>query len=336
LREASIPTYSHLLKMRRRSASSKNGNAERLKRVKNMSRMTQIKHELIRGLKWNIRFGEKKRDVKIAAHAEYLKNGGSKDGYLHPKGLFSYKSFDTYCSDVSTFARWAARNTNAKDSRSAKQYVHKYLKELIAKGRSAPTLKKYAHALARAYGCEVKDFGVELPKRRRADIKRSRNEVKSDARFKGERYERVREFARGIGARNDGLRKLQACDIRERKRGGYEVFLREKGGKERWARVLPDYEEIVLERFADARNRGENALLFERGELDHHVDVHACRAEYARMAYEQYEREGYETGRMYRCRNERYGDVYDKGVLIEVSRDLGHNRCDVVVNHYMK
>ncbi len=38
----------------------------------------------------------------------------------------------------------------------------------------------------------------------------------------------------------------------------------------------------------------------------------------------------------YRCRNERYGYVYDKGVLIEVSRDLGHNRCDVVVNHYMK
>jgi len=81
---------------------------------------------------------------------------------------------------------------------------------------------------------------------RRADIKRSRNEVKSDARFKGERYERVREFARGIGARNDGLRKLRACDIRERKRGGYEIFLREKGGKERWARVLPDYKEIVL------------------------------------------------------------------------------------------
>lgn len=301
-----------------------------------MSRMTQIKYELIKGLKAYIRFGEKKRDVKIAAHAEYLKNGGSKDGYLHPKGLFSTRSFRAYASDIATFARWAAENTNAKDARSAKQYVHKYLKELISKGYSAATIKKYAHALARAYACEVSDFGVELPKRKRADITRSRHEVKSDARFKGERYEKVREFARGVGARNDGLRKLRACDIRVRERGGYEVFLDEKGGKTRWARVLPDFEDIVLECFAEARSRGENAPLFERGELDHHVDVHACRAEYARMAYEQYEREGYATGQLYRCRNERYGEVYDKGVLIEVSRDLGHNRCDVVVNHYMK
>lgn len=301
-----------------------------------MSKMTQIKHELIQGLKVFIRFDIKKKSVKDIARAEYLLNGGSKDGYLHPKGLFSTKSFRTYCSDISTYARWAVNNTNAKDARSAKQYVHKYLKELIAKGRSSATIKKYAHALARAYGCEVRDFGVELPDRKRADITRSRNAVKSDERFKSERYERVREFARGIGARNGGLHRLRAQDIREREMGGYEVFLREKGGKERWARVLPKYESIVLERFSQAREHGKNAFLFERGELDHHVDVHACRAEYSRMSYEQYEHEGCSTGRLYRCRNERYGEVYDKGVLMMVSRDLGHNRCDVVVNHYMK
>jgi len=301
-----------------------------------MSRMTQIKHELIQGLKKYIRFGTKKQQVKEEARAEYRKNGGSKDGFLHPKGLFSFKSFRTYCSDISTFARWAAENTNAKDARSAKQYVHKYLKELIAKGRSAPTIKKYAHALARAYDCDIEDFGVELPERKRADITRSRQEVKSDERFKGERYERVREFARGTGGRNDGLMKIRACDIRPREGGGYEVYLDEKGGKKRWARVLPQYEDIVLERFDEARERGEEARLFTKGELDHHVDVHACRAEYARMSYEQYEHEGYASGKLYRCRNERYGDVYDKGVLIMVSRDLGHNRCDVVVSHYMK
>ena len=42
------------------------------------------------------------------------------------------------------------------------------------------------------------------------------------------------------------------------------------------------------------------------------------------------------AGKLYLCRNERYGEVYEKGILIKVSLDLGHNRCDVVVNHYMK
>ena len=211
-----------------------------------------------------------------------------------------------------------------------------YLKWHIEKGSSANTIKKYAQSLARAFDCEVKDFGVELPKRERKNIIRSRKYVKSDERFKGERYENVREFARGVGARIGELKKLRVTDIRPCEGGGYEVYLDGKGGKIRWARVLPEYEEIVLERFDRARERAERAKLFSKGELDHHVDVHACRGEYVRASYDRYEREGYASGKLYVCENERYGDVYDKGVLMMVSHDLGHNRCDVVVSHYMK
>ena len=81
--------------------------------------------------------------------------------------------------------------------------------------------------------------------------------------------------------------------------------------------------------------RGETALVFEQ-KLSKRLDIHACRAEYAREMYAVYEAEGCGNGRLYKCRNERKGDVYDKGVLMRVSRDLGHSRCDVVVNHYMK
>ncbi len=301
-----------------------------------MSKMTKIRDELVQGLRKGIMFGTKKKDFKDAAKAEYRKNGGTKDGYLHPKGLFSHKSYSTYCSDISTFARWAAEHTNAKNAKSAKQYVHKYLKDLQKAGRSAATIYKYAHALARAYECEVRDFGVELEKRKRENITRSRRDVKSDKRFKAPKYERAREFSRGTGARYGGLEKIRVCDIRERDGGGYEVFLDEKGGKERWARVLPKYESHVLSCFEEARERGEDALLFPKGTLDHHIDIHACRAEYARASYDQYESDGRASGKLYCCRNERYGEIYDKGILEAVSHDLGHNRCDVVVNHYMR
>lgn len=300
-----------------------------------MSRKSKIESELRAGLAKYIRFGIKKGEVKDTARAAYLKGEGKVDDFTHPKGLFSRKSYETYCSDISTFSNWASKNTNAKAARSARQYVHKYLKELIDRKLSPYTIKKYAHALARAYDCEVKDFGVDLPIRKSADIKRSRNEVKSDKRFRKEIYESVREFARGTGARIGGLETLRACDIRPRDGGGYEVFLDEKGGKKRWARVLPQYEKIVLERFNYAKAQGEKAPLFSEKELEHHIDVHACRREYAKMAYAQYLKEEYETGELYRCRKERYGEVYDKGVLMAVSRDLGHNRCNVVVTHYL-
>lgn len=300
-----------------------------------MSRRSRIASDLERGLRKQICYGQSKYEAKQKAKDDYKKHGGSKDGFLHAQGLYAYKSYDTYLTDVETFAKWAAEHTNAKDGRSARQYVHKYLKELIDKGRSAATVYKYAHALACAYGCKASDFGVALPRRRRCDITRSRLAVKSDKRFEAQKYEDIREFARGIGARHGGLEKLRACDIRARAGGGYEVFLQEKGGKKRWARVLPQYESIVLERFEQARERGEEEKLFDEN-IDHHIDVHACRAEYARMCYALYEAEGAASGKLYRCRADRLGDVYDKGILIAVSKELGHNRCDVVVNDYLK
>ena len=300
-----------------------------------MSRATTIRNDLIKGLQKNICFGVSKYGVKVAAREEYLKNGGSPDGFLHAQGLYAHKSYKTYRSDIETFAKWAAQNTNARDGASARQYVPNYLKLLIEKGLAAPSIYKYAHALACSYGCKAADFGIALPRRERSKITRSRKPVKSDSRFTSKKCEDARNFARGTGCRYRGLTTVRANDIRPREGGGYEVFFTEKGGKKRWARVLPQYEEFVLERFREAKTRGEDALLFPEI-IDHHVDIHACRGEYARAAYALYESEGYATGEEYVCEMDRYGDVYDKGVLLMVSRDLGHNRCDVVVNDYMK
>lgn len=49
-----------------------------------------------------------------------------------------------------------------------------------------------------------------------------------------------------------------------------------------------------------------------------------------------YESESCGNSNLYKCRNERKGEVYDKGILMLVSKDLEHSKCDVVVNHYMR
>ena len=64
--------------------------------------------------------------------------------------------------------------------------------------------------------------------------------------------------------------------------------------------------------FDRARERGEDTLGFDRNELSKRLDIHACRAEYTRKMYVVYEAQGCGNSRLYRCRNERRGEVYDK------------------------
>ena len=59
------------------------------------------------------------------------------------------------------------------------------------------------------------------------------------------------------------------------------------------------------------------------------------RARYANDLYSYYEGQGVASGKLYHCRKERAGQVYDKEILMAVSRNLGHSRCDVVVSHYL-
>lgn len=297
-----------------------------------MSRSSRIKKQLIKSIDSQTKFGQSKHEDKLKAREEARKKGES---YKMIKGVYSFKTRDSYVEEAGRFVDWATGKYNCKSKRSSKQYVHNYLKWCKEKELSAWTIHLRAYALACAFKCPVKSFGVELPKRERKNIKRSRLETKSDRQTNDPKYDRIRSFARATGARRAGMQRLRANDIREREKGGYEVHLLEKGGKHRWARVNPNMEAIVKEYFGEARERGEDALLFPKL-ISNRVDIHACRAQYARDMYAVYDSEGYSNGKKYICRLERYGDVYDKGVLMCVSRDLGHNRCDVVVNHYMK
>lgn len=120
------------------------------------------------------------------------------------------------------------------------------------------------------------------------------------------------------------------------------VHLSEKGGKEREAIVLPDYEAAMQEIFTVyARNPkaaapGGRQRLFSRSALPKDMPLHYLRAQYAQDLYRYYEARGAASGRVYHCRADRKGKIYDKGVLMAVSHNLGHSRCDVVVSHYLK
>ena len=142
----------------------------------------------------------------------------------------------------------------------------------------------------------------------------------------------------------------------------------DNGGKVREIDVLPGKEEAVL-KFA-----GNPAGKPVFASVPSHMDVHGCRREYANAMYHSYQEklrktEGrdfrnlppiwelrpvrkpdgsclkYPDGRRvkewqlvssyYRCKKDRRGVVYDKKVMLYVSRQLGHNRISVIAGHYL-
>lgn len=183
-------------------------------------------------------------------------------------------------------------------------------------------------------------FDQHLPTRHRADIKRGRQMSASDARHHTPEQQAVRTIARACGARRGGILGLTEEDLLARD-GHLYVHLCEKGGKEREAIVLPQYENAVKEIFiAYAQNplaavTGGKKRLFSRSALPKDMPLHYLRAQYAQDLYRYYEAQGAATGRLYHCRVDRKGQSFDKGVLMAVSQNLGHSRCDVVVSHYL-
>lgn len=292
------------------------------------------------------RFGESKHLAK-QQERERCRETGERYNPAKVEGIYSFKTYQVYKEHCLKFVSWARETHGAKTLEKAREYVKEYLEKHIEEGRSAWTIRLEASALAKLYGCSSVDFGVKLPERRREDIHRSRLEREHDRKFSEEKNRDLIEFCRGTGLRRKELAALQPRDIIERGGVLYIHVRRGKGGRERVARVTEEYREHVLKLKERAEEEGRERI-FER--IPVRADIHSYRREYAASRYkeierdpEQYERarerweiwkreRGYEGPDTYRRRD---GREFDRAILLEVSRDMGHNRVDVIARHYL-
>ena len=105
------------------------------------------------------------------------------------------------------------------------------------------------------------------------------------------------------------------------------ITVKEKGGKVRNA--------LVLEKFRDELTKKINLLEKERGSTSRlfdkytsRIDNHAFRAEYARELYtELIEKKEFDKADFY---------GKDKETVCIVSQNLGHERPEIVVQHYFR
>ncbi len=251
------------------------------------------------------------------------------------------KTLDTYKGIALRYVHWARdvygvrRLADLDDA--AERLVALYLVARRDAGDSPYTLKTTRAALRMfhrpAYAPEEREervrmlgAAVELPLRRREDITRSRAAVAMDDEIVPDRYIGIVAFCCATGLRRRELAALLVDDVY----GVGDTLIVEvrngKGGKHRLAPVLPALQESVL---CVVATRLPEDLLFPR--IPVRLDIHAYRRAYAQALY----REG--NTRLLPPREGRLprGSV-DQERALYVSRALGHERIEVVVQHYLR
>jgi len=238
--------------------------------------------------------------------------------------IFSFSTLKACLQVAHVFADWLKERhpqevqeaRRSGDIKLLRPYVSEFLEyRRDVEKLSLYTLKKERSLLRKLFADPQLAEEVKLPPR----SLRGRRPLKETG--VPEEYRDLVDFCRATGLRRMELRRVRVGDVQE-EGGRLKVFVRRgKGGKPRWVCVRKDMEARVLEIVAQAREEGRDRL-FPR--IPKHLGVKVYRREYARVRLEE------EMERLKAEEPELKARELRRKAKLEVSRDLGHNRTDVM------
>lgn len=270
-----------------------------------MSKRPSLFHQMLTSLREQECFGRSKHQAKREAIAHAHAEGRSGFG-VAPDGIYSVVTFAGYRQVAHEFATWCKQNTLARTMKEARFYAGFYLKERINRGLSAWTIQRDRAALRKIFQDPELCWEVAVPKRILSNIKRSRYPVASDKYFDPVEYADIVDFCRATGLRRHELEVICPKDVWWQDENLIAFVHQGKGGKPREVTVMAGMELRVLQII---EGRQPDKPIFDY--IPDKMDVHNYRAEYA-------------TARL------------DIALEEVVSKDLGHNRVDVIRCHYAR
>ena len=196
----------------------------------------------------------------------------------------------------------------------------------------------------------VKEFG--LPQRSYMFVGNNRGFAIRDTSDALRNREQL-DFVRATGIRRESIATITPAQaIRDSQGQVIGFHVTEKGGRERNAVVI-EQERVRITELVNQREQetGKNIPMFNT--VDSNANPHFARREYAQQLYSdlrqasEQERDYYAGMRdtfinqaNYERAISRYSKEtikgYERDVLAEVSQNLGHNRIDVVLYHYLQ
>ena len=270
-----------------------------------MSKRPSLFHQMLTSLREQECFGQSKHKAKKLAIKQAYAEGRSSFGAA-PEGIYSVVTFAGYRQVAHEFSTWCKQNTQARTMEEARFYTGFYLQERINKGLSAWTIQRDRSALRKIFHDPDLCWEIVVPRRRLSNIKRSRYPVDMDKYFDPAEYPELVDFCKATGLRRHELEVICPKDIYWKDENLIAFVTQGKGGKNREVTVLPGMELRVLQII---EGRQANKPIFDY--VPAKMDVHSYRAEYATVRLENAPEE-------------------------LVTRDLGHNRVEVLRGHYIR
>lgn len=247
---------------------------------------------------------------------------------LTERKIYSWNTYKSYLQQCCQFARYCRDNHHCKNLADCRQYVKEWMES--RKDLSAYTLKLSASALSKLYRESIEELGITTKRAARSEITRSRGTVKRDAHFSEQKNADFVEFCRSTGLRRSEITKLRGDQLIERD-GQYYICITGKGGRYREAPVCGNVE-LVIGKMKEAGTE----KVWKK--IPSNADIHSYRADYATRIYSKYARPIEEIPRKerYICRRDKVGTIYDRQAMLIASQALGHNRIDVIGQHYLR
>lgn len=170
---------------------------------------------------------ESRRNAKIALREQNGRAWSISTGRIH-----SYKTRSVYQEQTIRFAKWARAehqilSLEQLDPR-ADELATTYLQQQLAEQKSPYTLQTERSALRLFFDNRTLASTVQIPRRARANITRSRGKKDHDRHFQPEHWPELVKFTQACGLRRHELRKLCCRDIYDRN-GQLLVYVKKRG-----------------------------------------------------------------------------------------------------------
>lgn len=257
--------------------------------------------------------------------------------------IYTSSTYHTYMREGKHFREWLKQqHPEVRHLSQGKAYVNDYLQAQIdaQKADGAPLYSAYTistrkASLARIYGLSGTDL-IATPPRTRAAITRSRRPVEGDKHISAAKKAFYERLGRVTGLRRREMEHITGDALYRAKNGMYALHVTAgtKGGKPRTVLLYGQPQADIDAVVAIFQAAGPMRVA---PRLPSHFDEHACRAEYARGLYNAVARpeKAIPPQDRYICRKDRAGLVLDRRAMRIVSQSMGHNRVDVIAEHYL-
>jgi hypothetical protein len=249
--------------------------------------------------------------------------------------IYSEQTYKTYKKQFGYFMDWLSKeHPEAVTIKDAQKYADEYLQFCMEdKGESPSSLSTIKAAMAKVFGISSSTL-LKTPPRERAGYKRSRFPVASDKHISEATERRLARFTSATGLRRSEMTKITADDLFFKDGKAFlSVTKGTKGGKARTVEIMGVSEEETKDIIKFIQSK--KGRLFPK--LHTNYDNHRYRGTYAMRLYMHYARKEKDIPRVdrYVMRKDRAGEVFDKSAMRMVTKNLGHNRIDVIAQSYL-